>query len=337
MLDMIPGYPKEIVLSTGPLGGLGDHFLYSTLPQRFAQEGHTVYFYEQNMARNDEILELLWGMNPFITRCECDRKKFVDETFSYHEPRCPTRTAPNAGYVKQGKFYDTVNTLPHGCSNEAMERAHGMPPPYSRSPKIYYKPRPYLHDLSSITLLDMHALSSSIDGQLGWAPFHQKMVDRFGARIAVLRFPPHLVRSIPQPEGVQSFLVSSIFQYVDMLAACRAFIGSEAGGQALAAAVRGEPDVFDRTARPEIVCLMASNTYNSKAFCFRGVDYHVSKWHGGADWLDPVEVAHYRYHETCSVTVMQKRAEYRQAMGLDAPWDDAIRAIAKIEDPRRKV
>ncbi len=245
---------------------------------------------------------MLWGCNPFIERCDCN---------GAHERFCPCRLTPSAGYVKQGRFYDIVNTLPLGSTMEAMERAHGLPGPYSLAPKIYYKAKPSVLKLSKVVLLDMHALSSSIHPE-GWAAFHQKMTDRFGP-ISLVKFADHIVRSIPQPPGVPTYGVGSIFEYVDMLACCRAFVGSEAGGQALAAAVRGEHDVFDRSARPEIVCLMAPNTYNSRAFCFRGVDYRVSKFAAGGDYLEPVEVAYSRYSEACSMSVKAKRAEYFEA------------------------
>ena len=104
-----------IVLTTGPLVGLGDHSVWTTLPKRFKELGYTVYFDKDNHARNDDIMQALWENNPYIDG-ETDQK-------------------PNAGYVRQGLFYEVANRYPLG-SIEAMERAHGLPPPYSIAPYI---------------------------------------------------------------------------------------------------------------------------------------------------------------------------------------------------------
>lgn len=299
---MVGGYPHDIVLTSGPLGGLGDLLLYSTLAERFTAEGHDVYLHRcedtpdscpfECVARNDEVYALLWSQNPFIRG---------------YSPK-----APNAGHTRQGAFYDQINRLPLGCAIEGMERAHGLPPPYSMAPKVYYVPKPYPYDLSNVVVMDMHSLSSAIDST-GWARFHTKMVDRFGP-ISLLTFPPSVVRNpIEQPPGVPTYGVDSIYTYCDILSNCRAWVGSEAGGQALAAAIRGEADVFDLARRPEIVCLMAPNTFNSRAFCFRGVDYHTSKFAAGDDYLEPVEVPYHRYHEACRMNIEGMRSIWRQS------------------------
>lgn len=292
---MIPGFKKDVVLSTGPLGGLGDLSLYTTLPERFTAEGHNVLAHEDNTARNEEILELLWAKNPFIVGT-------TDKT-------------PAAGYPLQGRLYDMLNKFPLGSNIEVVERVHGFGPPYNISPRLYYKPQPYHADLSSVILMDMHALSSAI-APAGWHAFHQKVVDRFGGEnIHGLTFPASVVAPLPLPPGARTLGVNSIFEYVDMLAACRAWIGSEAGGQALAAAVRGEHDVYELDARPEIVSLMTVGTFNSRAFCFRGVDYRTSMFSHGSDYLDPVEVPYHRYAEICRVNIAAKRDGWKAANG----------------------
>ena len=105
---------NEIVITTGPLGGVGDHLLYSTLPERYTNLGFKVYLDQDNIMRNDEAFDLIWSRNPFILGTS-DRK-------------------PNAGYINQGKYYDVANRFPIG-SIEAMERAHGFLPPYGIAPK----------------------------------------------------------------------------------------------------------------------------------------------------------------------------------------------------------
>jgi hypothetical protein len=258
--------------------------LWTTLPERFAALGHKVFLDQDVRGRNQETLDLLWKMNPHISGLT-DRK-------------------PNAGYPLHGAFYDMLNDYPEGANLEVMERVHGLPPPYSTAPKIYYKPKPFHVDLENRVLWDFSALSSTIADN-GWLRFMQKMQDRFGrdAEICALTFDSSVGgrRQMPSPIEPTTFHVGSIYQYVDMLASCRAWVGSEAGGQALAAAVRGEHSVWEYDARPEIVSLMTVGTRNSAAFCYRGVNYRSSLFADGDDYLDPVEVPYHRYEQTCKI------------------------------------
>lgn len=282
----------DIILTTGPLGGLGDHLDFSTLPRRFAELGHKVFLSDECIARTDEAMDIIWKCNPYITGFNDERR-------------------PNAGYALQGRFYDVANRLPIGCI-EAMERTHDLPPPYSIAPEIHYQPKPYHQDLSKITLYDPAALSSAVDGH-GWARFQQKMQDRFGGNIYLVTHDPSVASVPPFAEGTATLGVNSLYEYVDMLATCRAWIGSESGAQALAAAVRGNHDVYDMEARPEIVCLIAPNTFNSRSYTFRGVDYRVSKFAAGDDYLEPVEVPYDRYNYSCRAGVTAKRDAWREA------------------------
>lgn len=290
-MHMIAGYDHEVTLSTGPLGGLGDLLLYSTLPERLTAEGHRVFLSDECIARNDEVFDLVWGLNPFI-RATGDKRR------------------PTAGYTRQGLFYDTVNRLPLGSAIEAMERAHGLPPPYGLAPKVYYTPKPPRVDVAHMVLLDMHSLSSAIH-EVGWMKFLQKMNDRFGA-VTIVTLPESVVRvPLDQPEGTPSIGITSLYEYCDVLANCRAWLGSEAGAHVLAAAVRGEHDVRVAWARPDIVCLMAPNTFNSRGYCFAGVDYRVSKLAAGDDYLEPVEVPLHRYHEAARGNTLGMRDRWR--------------------------
>jgi len=276
----------DIVLTTGPLLGLGDHSVFSTLSERFAKMGRTVYLDKDNATSNPEIGELLWSRNPHIAGLS-DRK-------------------PNAGYVRQGLFYKIANQLPGYRSIEAMERAHGLPPPYSIAPKVYYKPRKFHLDLSKTVLIDFSSVSSKI-GKRGLQEAIDAMNWRFKNDIAPetpmlqILLSKAVVLHAPQISA-QSYQVSSIYEYLDMLHACRGWIGSEAGGQALAAAVRGEHDVYDETARPEIICTIVPPTFNSRAYTFRGVDYRVtSDCDNTRDYWQPVERLTMDYEDRCKM------------------------------------
>ena len=275
----LPSNP--VVISTGPLLGLGDHMLATTLPERFAKLGFDVYLDQDNATSNPEIHELLWARNPYV-KGTSDKK-------------------PNAGYAVWGAFYEIANRLPGYRSIEAMERAHGLPPPYSIAPKIYYEPQPFHLDLSGTVLLDFSAVSSAI-GLRGIQEAVHMMNSKFrNAPYLQVLHPKHVVLHTPAIQA-PAYSVQSIFEYMDMLAACRAWVGSEAGGQALAAAVRGEHDVYDEEARPEVVVTSTPRTWNSRGYTFRGVDYRVSAdCEHANDYHRPVEIEVLKYSNVCAI------------------------------------
>src|SRR5580693_7846066 len=83
---------NPIVLTTGPLVGMGDWAIYSTLAKRFAEAGYDVYADADNAARNDEIKHLYQDTNPYF--------------------KGVSNAKPNAGYVRQGLFYEIANRYP---------------------------------------------------------------------------------------------------------------------------------------------------------------------------------------------------------------------------------
>lgn len=277
-----------IVLTTGPLVGLGDHCVYSTLPKRFADLGYTVLLDKDVAARNDEILDVLWYKNPHITAAT-DKK-------------------PNAGYVRQGLFYEVANRYPIG-SIEAMERAHGLPPPYSIAPIVNYAPKPPPLDLSQHVLFDFSSVSSRI-GDQGLGDFLRMMKAKFRNAPFVQLLMPRWTSLEAARIHSESIGVASIYEYLDMLAAARGWIGSEAGGQSLAAAIRGEHDAYDLDARPELVVLSTPKTYNSRGYTFRGVDYRVTQFcqDRDSDWWAPVEVNTHVYELRCALSLAEMRA-----------------------------
>ena len=284
---------KDIILTTGSLGGLGDWLIYSTLPERFTREGYDVYVDADNVARNPEIQDLVFARNPYV-KGTSDKK-------------------PNAGYTMQGQFYDTANRFPLG-SIEAMERAHGLPPPYSLAPRIYYQPQPYHVNLSEAVLMDLGAVSSQI-GTQGIADHWTKMNDRFpGRQFYMVTFKDGIVPTKLPIDG-PSIRMNSIYEYVDALASCYAWVGSEAGGQALAAAVRGEHDVYDLDVKPAVISVISPMTYNSRGYTFRGVDYRITRdtTNSSSDYWSPHEVPYSRYQHICRMSVEQQRAAWDAA------------------------
>lgn len=286
-----PQLPKgpDVCLSAGPLLGLGDHAVYSTLPERFTQLGYNVYLDQDTQPSNPEIGDLIWGCNPYIVGVS-DKK-------------------PTVGYSRQGLFYEIANRLPGYRSIEAMERAHGLPPPYSMAPKMigrgydgreYYHPKPTRFDLAETVLVDFSAVSSRVG--------RERVTEAL--KMMKARFRDPLMMQVMHPSWVvvnqeriidSAYQCTSIFEYVDMLTECAAWIGSEAGGQSLASAVRGEFDVYDEDARPEIVVTSHRKTFNSRGYTYRNADYRVTASDGDDDYHSPVENLVHKYEITCAV------------------------------------
>ena len=276
-----------VVLTTGPLVGLGDHAIYSTLPKRFKELGYTVLLDKDCQARNDEILDVFWGQNPHIDGLT-DKK-------------------PNAGYVRQGLFYEIANKFPLG-SIAAMERAHGLPPPYSLAPIVNYTPKPFPLDVSRYVLFDFSSVSSKIADR-AIAEFVGKMMEKYGGPFLQLLMPKWASLEGAKVQS-ESVAINSIYEYLDALASARGWIGSEAGGQSLAAAARGEHKADDLEARLPCTVLATPKTFNSRGYTYAGIDYRVTSQavDQDSDFWKPTEVLTHRYELACAFSLANMRA-----------------------------
>lgn len=302
----------DVILSTGPLVGLGDHAVMTTLAKRFSLLGRKVYVHENVRADNEEVLELFWASNPFIDGI--------------------TDRMPNAGYCRQGLFYEVANRFPIG-SIEAIERAHGLPPPYGIAPYIAYQPKKFRIDLSEIVLVDFSAISSTI-GDKGILEALRVMKGRFRNAQFVQILPPKWVNPHPSRIALDSIQSNSIYDTLDMMGSARAVVCSEAGSQSLAAAVRGEHDVYDLEARPEIVVTSTPKTFNSRGYTYRGVDYRVTCTgtppgpDDHADYFFPHEITQHVYEIHCDARLARAKSRYGGDVGTVADVMGRVRADA---------
>jgi hypothetical protein len=280
---------NPLVLTTGPLVGMGDHAVYSTLPRRFKELGYTVLLDKDNRGRNDDMMEMIWARNPYIDG--------------------QTDLKPNAGYVRQGLIYEVANRY-DGNGIGAVERAHGLPPPYSIAPYINYEPKAFPVDLTEAVLVDFSAVSSSVSPQ-GIEDFIRAMKGRFRNPQMIQVIPPKFA-SLHAPQlAMDSVRVNSVAEYLDALHSCRAWVGSEAGAQSFAAIARGEYDksVFD--ARPEIVCCITVQTFNDQVYVYAGSNYRPTAV-GTAidhDYHFPHEMTTHQYEVRCDWSYEQMRSE----------------------------
>jgi hypothetical protein len=274
---------NPIVLTTGPLVGLGDHCIFSTLPKRFAELGYEVYLDRDVAARNPEIIDLLWTNNPHI----------IDMTDK----------KPNAGYVRQGLFYEIANRYPSG-SIEAMERAHGLPPPYSLAPWVSYTPKPYHIDLSDAVLLDFSSVSSHLEQQ-GIGEFLRAMKGRYRNAPFIQLALPRWTHLHPPLIDTATIAIGSIYDYLDAAASAKAWIGSEAGGQSLAAIARGEHHATEYDVTPRVSVLMTVPTFCDHGYTYATSDYSPTRFSSDveSDYHWPHEMAQHAYALRCAMSL----------------------------------
>lgn len=174
-------------------------------------------------------------------------------------------------------------------------------------------------NLEGAVLMDFSAISTTF-GKDGLQQMFDKMTARFPNRqFYRVTFPEGVTGKDPFEAG-PAICMNDIYEYVDAMASCYAVICTEAGAQALAAAVRGEHDCYDLSVRPEICAIIQPMTYNSRVYTFRGVDYrvtvHANNLHDyfttdGS--LGPPEVPYGRYQLMCRRTVEMARSAWEAA------------------------
>ena len=118
--------------------GLGDHLQHSTLPRLYSSLGNKVYISNRCQYRNQEIKDLVWGCNPYVSG------------FSDMEP--------NAGLSCDNIQQQAVKVWKStACSLENIEFSHGFVLRKS-SPEVYYQPKA-MFGLDDCLILDATALT----------------------------------------------------------------------------------------------------------------------------------------------------------------------------------
>lgn len=228
-------------------GGLGDSLQFSTLPRRFSLIGDNPFLAYDVPYRNPEIKELVWNMNPYM--------------------RGESSNPPTAG--------DSVvayKNLKHGFIGN-WEAAHGLEPPYSKYPKVYYNAKniPELNDkvlvdLSCTSLYEEYMsipdFSSLVKGFVGdneavVAVFKKQITH--GTRLTIF-YPADTIE------------ISDIFHYCDALVSCKKLVCLFSGPQVLASALHAQKKI-------DVDCLMVRHAklYSAdiqRLYFFDNIKYH---------------------------------------------------------------
>lgn len=191
-------------------GGLGDNLQHSTLPRRFSELGHDVYISNQIPYRNPEIKDLVWGLNPYV-------KGYSD-------------AEPNAGDIESIQY----KQMGLGFLGN-WEKAHGLEPPYSIIPDLYYQPKE-VKEIQGKTLVDITVISAKA------AYKEEKLRDYLTLNypkedVVICLFHDGLTYPMFLLHSYNIIFVENIYRYFDLIYSCEKFVCLFSGGNAAAASL----------------------------------------------------------------------------------------------------
>ena len=247
-----------------PWGGLGDNLAFSTLPELYHNKGFEVYISKNNIVRNQEIHELVWGLNPYIKGISEDDNGII------------------AGSSMQEYW-------PHESQNEysmhRIEIAHG----FSKTnfyPKIYYTPQ-ILEELKNDILIDLTGTSQVYEKNkyIEYIDYFIPLIknkkdksikiiklEKFNLSSLFLEVYKYLEEKIPDIEYLP---INSLIHYCDVIKSCDTLITVNSGVNSLAAAIKVDdekPNILVYNPWTHFTPEQIKGCYN-----YRNVEYFQSK------------------------------------------------------------
>lgn len=247
---------NDIIISQ-PWGGLGDNLQYSTLPELFCKNGYNVYISVNNKVRNQEIYDLVWGLNPYI--------KGINNQEA------------NAGECKD-------NCRPPEEQNEYMihciEMSHGFQKT-NFFPKIYYNPK-NIPELKNDILIDLSGSSQIYEliKYIEYIDYFSPLIINKNQNIKIIVFEKHNTSSFfnevyqylkSKIPNIGYLKVNSLIHYCDVIKSCDTFVIVNSGTNSLASAIKQ----YDN--KPVIMCYNSWTRENKAFFNYKNVEYFYSK------------------------------------------------------------
>ena len=199
-------------------GGLGDNLQFTTLPELYSQLGCKVFISTKNSVRNQEIYDLVWKLNPFISGT--------------------SDLEPNAGECVpyQNKGIDFIT---------AWEINHGLYNGFRKYPVIYYKPK-LIPELTNCILYDSTSTSVNPPDAL-IKPSFEAVFNRYpNTPVKKLQFVNFKNRELPYFNH-EKYMIHSIYDLCDAIYSCKALICLLSGASVLATAIKQDnptPDIY---------------------------------------------------------------------------------------------
>jgi hypothetical protein len=241
-------------------GGLGDNLQFSTLPELFSKYGYDVYISIDNKVRNEEIFDLVWGLNPYI-------KGISNEESNAGQCRC-IYWPP----IEQNENFIHRIELSHG-----FERTNLFP-------KIYYNPQ-IIQELNNDILIDLTGSTQvyKLHKYIEYIDYFTNLINNKNQKIKIITF--EKIQPNPIFEYVYKYLkkkilnieylkVHSLINYCDVIKSCDTIIIVNSGINSLASAIK------QNDSKPLIMCYnpwSQRNPQQIKGFYnYKNVEYFQS-------------------------------------------------------------
>jgi len=254
---------KNIIIYQ-PWGGLGDNLAFSTLPELYHKNGYEVYISKDNILRNTEIYELVWGKNPYIKGIMSNEAGLV------------------VGSTMQDKW-------PPEYENEyfihRIEIAHGFTKT-NFYPKIYYNPI-YIEELNNNILIDLTGSSQvyEINKYIEYIDYFVPLIiDKKDKDIKIITFEkinPNVVFNEiyeylkTKIQKINYLKITSLINYCNVINSCDTIIIVNSGINSLAAAIKSD------NKSPNILCYNPWSHFTPQAikgfYNYKNVEYFQSK------------------------------------------------------------
>lgn len=212
---------KKLVIQVAN-GGLGDHLLYSSLPELlWKQKGIKTFISNKSVFRSQVIFDFVWQLNPYVT--------FTDETGWY-----------------------TYKALDHNFPtlDEYFQKLFGLTG--DGHPKVYYKPNP-IEQLKGKTIVDpSFGPSGKANGYFD-TDFYRRFIEYLKSHVGEFVLITHqhsgtkndfqeLIIKEFRPE---CYSVSTIEEFSDVLYSAKERYLLHSGGASLVAALRLESNILN--------------------------------------------------------------------------------------------
>jgi FkbM family methyltransferase len=244
---------ENAVVLMQPWGGLGDNLQFSTLPESFSKIGRPFYISNKNICRNQEIEDLVWAKNPFVTG------------ISTQEPNIGSMIKITDG--NEPSYVERIE-LVHGLEAENI------------APKIFHNPTIVTEALNRV-LIDLSA-SGLGGGEVRYVRRNlnkiipKNFITRFFCNSKFLlkdalqvKFTNYLPNKNIDLENCGEINCSSLEEYVSLLYSCETFLTVHSGAHSLAVAIKNMPG----SKLKKIYCIVPRNQYEIGLFIYKDVDY----------------------------------------------------------------
>lgn len=187
-----------------PFGGLGDNLSYSTLPRLCAEKNIECYVSRENVYRNDNIKDFVWGYNPWV--------KYIDEN--------PKKLLNYFHHAIPGK-----NAI------EMVEYNHGLDI-NNHYPEIYYEPV-YREEYKDVILYDFNSVTYNWADKLRDKNFVIcNEGDVFQVRSQYSKYTSSLM--------ADELKINNLELYSDILFSCKSIYTVHSGIEVLAAGIKNQ-------------------------------------------------------------------------------------------------